>query len=94
MINSPGIFDRHWKTCLQSFKVFARSCDRKFTHRFNVNLKHQRIEFKSRPANIVCNFSPVALALNGGRLPLGAHGWWKADEAFWRAQLAALGFPG
>jgi hypothetical protein len=33
-----------------------------------------------------------ALKLTRGRLPLGAHGWWKADEGFWVQRLATLGF--
>lgn len=26
-------------------------------------------------------------AVNGGRLPMGAHGWWKSEPAFWRTVL-------
>lgn len=29
-----------------------------------------------------------ALRLAGGRLPVGAHAWWKADEPFWRGILS------
>jgi hypothetical protein len=33
----------------------------------------------------------LALRMTGGRLPLGCHAWWKADEAFWTEILAQRG---